>query len=792
VLVPDLEKASAEARTRAGEAVKGIVEGLKNGEKHILWPAGRVERNGTEILGGTRALADVLREVPEANIVLARTRGVWGSSFTYAQTGTTPNLKKNILRCLGWLIANLFFFMPRRTVDITLELVDRAKLPELKREKLNPWLEEWYNRGGPEKPTFVPYHFLFGARSFDFPAREELAAIDLRKVKPETRDSVNQLVAEKLGRPLTAKEQNADTTFDQIGLDSLDRMEVTLHVEQQFGFSADQLPANLGQLWALAQGLAENAPSKPPPEEWFRAPANAGPVEILGDTVPQAFVARALVSPDDVVAADDMAGVLTYRKMHVGARTMARRFRALAGENVGLLLPASVACDTAFIALHLAGKLPVLLNWTTGPVNLAHAARTMGLTRVITSKAFVDRIGIVVEGTEYLYLEELRGGIGKFELLRTLLATKLFPGRARAEVPPVDPNRPALVLFTSGSEKAPKAVPLTHINILSNQKGGIPELAVTRDDSIIGFLPAFHSFGISVACLLPILGGMRVIHHPDPTDAGALTRKIGTYRPTLLCGTPTFLSYILERAKPGQLNSLKKILVGAEKCPPALFDRCKQLAPGAILLEGYGITECSPVVSANTPKNYRSGTVGKPLPPVEVCVVDLDNDRDLPTGQVGMLLVSGPTIFPGYIGHDGPSPFREHGGKRWYVTGDLASVDADGFITFAGRLKRFLKAGGEMISLPALEEPFAKMYPPTDEGPRVAVEGVEVDDGRRIVLFTTEDITLQDANTKLHKEGFRGVLRVDEVRKVDTIPVLGTGKTDYKVLRAQILEAAHK
>jgi long-chain-fatty-acid--[acyl-carrier-protein] ligase len=786
VPVPDLERASAEARARTEEALSGIVDGLRKGEHHILWPSGRVEHNGSEVLGGARALSDVLKAVPEANVVLVRTRGVWGSSFTYAPTAATPNQRAAVLRGLAWLVANLFFFMPRRPIDITVEVVDRGKLPPPRREEINPWFEAWYNRGGAEKPTFVPYHFLFGARTYEFPAPASLEEADLGQVKPETKESVAQIVADKLGRPLTAREQSPDTSFDQLGLDSLDRMDVMLHVEQQFGFTADQSPTNLGQLWALAQGLIEKGPPKPPPAEWFRPSSDGEQLKILGDTFAEAFVARALANPDDVAAADDVAGVITYRRLHVGARVMAKRFRELSGENVGLLLPASVACDTAFLALHLAGKLPVLLNWTTGPANLAHAARVMGLTRVVTSKVFVDRTGIAVEGTEYLFLEELRGGIGKMELLRTLLATKYFPGRARAEVPPTDPHKPAVVLFTSGSEKAPKAVPLTHSNILSNQKGGLPELGLTRKDSILGFLPAFHSFGINITLLVPVLGGMRVVHHPDPTDAGALARKVGAYRPTVMCGTPTFLSYILDRAKPGQLDSLRTVIVGAEKCPPALFERCKQLAPGATILEGYGITECSPVVAANTPGKIRPGTVGKPLPPVEVSVIDLETDKDLPAGEVGMLLVTGPTVFPGYIGHDGPSPFRERDGKRWYVTGDLASVDRDGFITFAGRLKRFLKAGGEMISLPALEEPFTHMYPPTKEGPRVAVEGIETEGGRRIVLFATEDITLKDANTKLLKEGFRGVMRLDEVRKVETIPVLGTGKTDYKVLRAWI------
>jgi len=152
-----------------------------------------------------------------------------------------------------------------------------------------------------------------------------------------------------------------------------------------------------------------------------------------------------------------------------------------------------------------------------------------------------------------------------------------------------------------------------------------------------------------------------------------------------------------------------------------------------------------------------------------------------------MLLVSGPTVFPGYLGEAVESPFRELGGKRWYVTGDLAALDGEGYIVFHGRLKRFLKAAGEMISLPALEEPFTRLYPPTDEGPRVAVEGVELPAGeRRVVLFTIEDVSLRDANALLVQEGFRGVMRLDAVQKVAKLPVLGTGKMDYKALRAMI------
>jgi long-chain-fatty-acid--[acyl-carrier-protein] ligase len=411
----------------------------------------------------------------------------------------------------------------------------------------------------------------------------------------------------------------------------------------------------------------------------------------------------------------------------------------------------------------------------------------MGLSHVLTSRAFADRAGVVVEGTSFLFLEDLRATVGRFELLRALLRVRWRRGSVRRQIPAVSPDAPAVVLFTSGSEKTPKAVPLTHTNILSCQRAAVAFLGVTAQDVLLGFLPAFHSFGMTVTTLLPLVSGARVVHHPDPTDAVNLVHKIAAYRPTILLGTPTFVHYILERSKAGDLASLRLIVVGAEKCPPALFERCREAAPGATVLEGYGITECAPVVSVNPPSAPRPGSIGKPLPGVAVRVVDLDSGAPLPTGQMGMIHVSGPTVFPGYLGHEGPSPFVEDQGRRWYVTGDLGEVDGDGYVWFRGRLKRFLKAGGEMISLPALEEPFARLYPPTKEGPRVAVEGVEHEGGRRVVLFTTEPIALREANALLLKEGLHGVMRLDEVRQVKDIPILGTGKTDYKQLRAQVL-----
>jgi len=787
--VPDLVAHSASAREQVEPLINKVVAELDRGGKFLIYPAGKIERNGLEQIGFTRAVPDILAQRPQTTIVLVRTVGVWGSMSTYAPTASEPNLGDNFIRSVSILAANLIFFAPRRRIKMTIEIVDPKTLPGLNREVFNPYLEAWYNRGLSTTPTFVPYHFWFGPRTFDFPKIKIGRDIPLEKITPATRQAVFDVLEEKLKRPLTDDEKKPEMLLEKLGLDSLDRMDLAQTIEGRFGFRSELVATSIGEMWALAQGLVETDQAEPikVPEKWAAARDNpAAPFSVLAPTILEAFARRALAHPGEAAAADDLSGVVTYERMLVGARLMSKRFAALPGDAVGLMLPASVAADIALLALFWARKLPVLLNWTTGPVNLNHAAKVMRLQRVVTSRKFIDRLGLKFEGIEYTFLEDTRADIGKLEAVTTLLTAKFISGGLLASVPRPDPSEPAVVLFTSGSEKAPKAVPLTHGNIMHDVRAGAAAFGFQRDDILLGFLPPFHSFGLSANIVLPLVGGVRVVHHADPTDAAGLARKIAAYKPTLLFSTPTFVSYILNAAKPADLASLRIVVTGAEKCPDSLFARAKEMMPRAILSEGYGITECSPVVSVNRPGNVRPGTIGQPIDGVEVCVVDPESMQPLPTGQRGLLLVHGPTIFPGYLDYDGPSPFHEHDGKRWYITGDLAFLDAENFIHFAGRLKRFLKAGGEMISLPALEEPLAAAYPSAENGPQVAVEGIETPEGRKIVLFTTTDLKLADANALLTQAGFRGIMRLDEVRRLEKLPVLGTGKLDYKVLRAQI------
>jgi long-chain-fatty-acid--[acyl-carrier-protein] ligase len=791
VEMPSLDEHSETARARAAGGIQALIDGLNRGDNHILWPAGQALHTNRESLGAARTLADVLAAVDDVNIIVVRTRGLWGSMFSYARTGRAPSLTGILLKSIGVLLSNLVFFTPRRDVEITVELVDRAKLPERTREKLNPFFESWYNAPGPEQPTHVPYHFLFGARTYDFPPLPQHSTIAPEDFNPQTRTLVAQLIAEQLKRDPLPSDEDPTTTLEQLGLDSIDRMELSLEFERRFGFTAPQVPLTVGELWALASGKLQKTPPPPPPAQWFLPRPTSPAPTLLADNMPEAFLRRAIASLDQVAIGDSISGVLTYRRMLIGTLLLSKQFAKVPSKNIGILLPAGVATGLSFFAAHLARKLPVMLNWTTGPANLAHAAGITDLTHVVTSRRFIDRTGIVVEGTHYLFLEDLRKEISWFQKLFTSLRVTLAHNSLLQQFPKPNPNDPAVILFTSGSEKAPKAVPLSHRNMLSNMQGALEVFQVRTDDVAVGFLPPFHSFGLTLTTLLPVLLGIRAVYHPDPTDAAAIAAKIRDYRGTLINGTPTFLSYILQSATPADLQSLRLVVSGAESCPQSVIERAAQMIPNAQLLEGYGITECAPIVSVNHPDRKKLGSIGLPLSNVQVQVVDVETNHPLPRGQMGMLRIAGPNVFDGYLGNGSPNPFVEHDGQRWYVSGDLVKIDGDGFLWFCGRLKRFIKAAGEMISLPAIEEPLARAYPPDENGPQVAVEGIETPTGRHIVLFTAAPITTRQANEILQQHGLRGLMRIDEVRQLEKIPTLGTGKTDYKLLR-QLIDQANE
>lgn len=787
--IPDLSRPSVDAREKMKSAITKIANALQEGQNQILWPAGRIQRDGRDRLGGNSGVETILREAPTTDLLLIRTEGLWGSRFGFGFNGKAPGFTKQGLIVLGWLIASLLFFLPKRKIKMHFRLVKPVEYKSLDRVGLNRLIEGFYNSQPDPEPIRIPYHLFLPSLPDVGELDNHSEDFDLKQFRPEVISEVNQFLGEKLKRDLNPNEENPETKIADLGIDSLDLAELTLQVEQRFGFHTETVPQTLGALWALAHGSGPKPVPKSAPKSWNSFPGKKRVASMEGQSIPEALVRSCLKHASRPALADDLSGMLSFQRFLIGAFALSREISRIPENRIGVMLPASVGNDVVLFACFLAGKVPVLLNWTTGPMITAQCAKNTGVTRFLTSKRFMDRIGIEIPGLTPLFLEEMRSGIRKTTLISLLLRAKWTPKWFLRQLPEVSPDQPAVILFTSGSEKAPKAVPLTHNNLLSNQRAGIDHLKFLETDVFLGFLPAFHSFGLSVTSLFPLALGIRVVHHPDPTDGAALAQKIRNYRVNVILGTPTFLGMILDRSSPGDLASVRVAVFGAEKLSTHLADRFNLAAPHLEILEGYGITECGPVVSANPPGAPVPGSLGLPLPGTKVEIVDPESGVPVNPGQRGMLWVSSPSVFPGYEGAE-ENPFVERDGHIWYRTGDLCRQDERGYLFFEGRLKRFLKAGGEMVSLPALEEAFTKRFPATDKGPSAAVEGTD-DHGRRwIVLFSTEAITLAEANKLLMEDGYRGVFRLDQVVLVDHIPVLGSGKTDYKQLRAQSIKLA--
>jgi long-chain-fatty-acid--[acyl-carrier-protein] ligase len=347
------------------------------------------------------------------------------------------------------------------------------------------------------------------------------------------------------------------------------------------------------------------------------------------------------------------------------------------------------------------------------------------------------------------------------------------------------PPETAVVLFTSGSESLPKAVPLTHRNLLANIADILKMGQLEERDITVGLLPPFHSFGLTTTVVLSWCLGLRTVFHPNPTESALLGRVIETYKASVLFGTPTFLGGIVRVAADRQLASLRLAVTGAEKCPDSLFATLNARWPSLIVLEGYGITECSPVVAVNPMDAPVPGTIGMLMPTVEGAVVDLEIARRVPVGDTGMLIVRGPSVFGGYLHYAGESPFVAFEGQSWYRTGDLVAMAADGRVTFKGRLKRFIKLGGEMVSLPAIEAVLQQHFGEADDGPLIAVEAIGNPEHPDVVLFTRRPADRNDVNALIKDAGLSALHYVRQVTVVESIPVLGTGKTDYRALKAR-------
>lgn len=496
---------------------------------------------------------------------------------------------------------------------------------------------------------------------------------------------------------------------------------------------------------------------------------------------------------------------LTYLRALAGSICMARWLESRVGteKNVGLWLPTSAGSAFANIALNVLGRTTVNLNYTAGIDAIRSAVQQTGMRTVITSKRFLNRMPLELEGVTLIHLEDALAGITKWQRLRSAAAVALLPGWV-LEYYVLQLGRHRLddvvtIIFSSGSTGEPKGVPLTYRNVASNTAAAVDHISLVKGDRLLGALPFFHSFGYTLILWLPLQIGASAVFYPDPRAAKEIGELSRAHRCTGLLSTATFLRFYLRRCEPDDFRALRIIVCGAEKLPPAL---AKEFAEkfGVLPTEGYGCTELSPVVAVNVDdvevrgvKQIRNkiGTVGHPIPGVALRIVDPDTNEPLAAGAEGMIQVKGPNLMPGYLNR--PDLTAKAIQDGWYTTGDMGRIDDDGFLTITGRLSRFAKIGGEMVPLEKLEE---DMYAVLGTNDRVLAVTSLPDEkrGERLVVLHLSTMTMPKREIA-QKLGARGLpnLWVPSERdyyEVKELPLLGTGKLDLRKVKELAAEVA--
>lgn len=474
-------------------------------------------------------------------------------------------------------------------------------------------------------------------------------------------------------------------------------------------------------------------------------------------------------------------------------------------QNTGLLLPTSAGGAIANLAVLSLGKTVVNLNYTASAAALQSSVQQAGLQRVFTSRRFLSKlqerkidIEAILPDTPLIFLEDIKAGIPKAKLLTTLLMVVLLPTRVLQwlYLRKIHLDDTAAILFSSGSEGAPKGIELSHRNLAVNARQVADALNTLETDVIMGTLPTFHAFGLLASTLMPLSEGIPIVCHPDPTDAVNIAKGIARYDATLLFGTSTFLRLYAKnsRVHPLMFESLRYVVAGAEKLSPDVrrlfLDRF-----GKKILEGYSATETSPVAAVNLPDQIdtrfwtvqhanREGTVGLPLPGTSFRIVDPETLASLPTGEDGLILIGGPQVMKAYL--DAPektaAAIVEMDGQRWYKTGDKGHLDKDGFLTIVDRYSRFAKLGGEMVSLGAIEQQVRQILD-EPELELVAVNLPDAKKGEKVILMVAGEHDPAQVKRALTAGGMNPLMIPAKIYNVEAVPKLGSGKTDFATAR---------
>lgn len=774
-------------------AFEGIDKAIKNKQNILVYPSGHIYVQPFEHIVGKKMAYEIVSRMPEdARVIVARTRWLWGSMWGKAYTGDSPQLVKVLFLSLWHIVANLVFFSPRRDVSIEFfDMTDELRgWQKLWLDSFNKKLEEFYNASGDEACRFIPHYFYYDDVAWkEEPKMIVWSVAELEKTNNlniEIPDDILYTVWEKISQikkiDIATIHSGTNLVLD-LYADSLDMAEIKSTLQSHFPHASNPpiwLLKTVSDLCLMVMGKLEGEDSLPPSH--FVVPEKIA-IDFSyqeGDTILSRAKNNFRTNKSAPFVYDTIVGEMTRDTFLLRSYVISTYLHRYKNSKIGIMMPALSSTSLLLFGIYLSGKTPVMLNWTVWEKSFAHCMSFAGLETILTSRKFYEKIQspwLTLFESKMIFVEDIVKDISLWTKLIALLRKSLFLLPKQTEE--------AVILFTSGSESLPKAVSLTHKNILSNIEWALNLVPFSTYETIIWFLPPFHSFGFTINTIFPLVAPVQAAYTPDPGDVRTIGKIVSHTQASIVSATPTFLRMILSWSEKDTLQSLRFAFVWAEKCSDEVFSLFEERCPKATILEGYGITECSPIVTVNPMNTQKKGSAGKFLPTLEYRIRSLDNSRDLSHTEQGMIYVSGPSIFSWYLDPSLESPFMEIDGKNWYKTGDLGYVDTEGFLFITGRLKRFVKIAGEMISLPFIEGILLEKYG-NPETTTMAIEAKEENGNVTIVAFTTFEVTIDELNEYIRSHGASNLVKIARVEQIESIPVLGTGKTDYKSLKSMI------
>lgn len=775
------------------KAFEGIRIALEQKQNILIYPSGHIYVQPFEHIVGKKMAFEIVSRLPEdTKVVVARTKGLWWSIWGKAYTGDSPKLMSVLGKSIQFLFVNILFFLPKR--DVSIEYRDMTKmLKKWQKEWLdsfNKHLEEYYNEWGHEACRFIPHYFYHN----DVIGMKEPEAIpgsiaELEKktniageIPPDQMKAIRSIVAQVKKISEESIQDDTNLVLD-LHCDSLDMAEIKSMVQAKYTDSSNpaiwllKTPSDLAY---MSLGISLGEEKLPPCHFSSRSEEKVVFTSTKGDTILTKSKAIFQAEKSQPFLYDAIVGEMTRENFLLRSYVIATYLWRYKNDHMGIMLPALASTSLLLYGTLLSGKVPVMLNWTVGEKSFAHCMDFAGLETILTSRKFYEKIQtpwLKPFESKMVFVEDIIKDLWIVTKVRAVIKKSLFLLPKKREE--------AVMLFTSGSESLPKAVVLSHENVLSDIEWALALVPFQKNETIIGFLPPFHSFGFTINTIFPFVAPIQAAYTPDPGDARTIGKILSHTHASIVSATPTFLRMILSGNASESLQSLKFAFVGAEKCSDEVFALFHDKCPEATILEGYGITECSPIVTVNPLEKQIKWSAGKFLPTITPMIRSLDGKYVVKPGEQWMIYVSGPSIFGWYLDTALESPFEAFDGKEWYKTGDLGYIDSEGFLYITGRLKRFVKIAGEMISLPFIEGILLEKYG-NPEITTLAIEAKEENGIVTIVAFVTFDTELSELNDYIHSHGASNLVKISRVERIKEIPVLGTGKTDYKSLKSKI------